>query len=330
MENLKGLRDVLLELESGKSPGTGGLRAEFLIVLAERMDGEQIELLESFGLRYMGGDLLPWFYKVWLTLMTVPLFKNALKEAVRPVGVRNLLARTFHKEGVTQNKEEFVEFLEPEQLAMSVAGGGKLVFSVRMLVEDKREYVAVKIDMENAFNAVSRASIIEELEEEPSLQHLAGLAAVVLAPAHGLEAGGKKWGESAEGATQGDPLSSPFFNVAWHREVRKLDATLKERGGMARFGMDDGYAVGPPEVVFPALEIFARDVKQKCLLNWNHSKTEVFSWSGVLPPSTTAGLRRAGEEVDGVFEPGFVCYGVPTGSDNYVLHMMNKKVEEVA
>ena len=118
--------------------------------------------------------------------------------------------------------------------------------------------------------------------------------------------------------------------MAWHREVRKLDATLKERGGMARFGMDDGYAVGPPEVVFPALEIFARDVKQKCLLNWNHSKNKVFSWSGVLPPSTTAGLRRAGEEVDGVFEPGFVCYGVPIGSDNYVLHMMNKKVEEVA
>ena len=230
--------------------------------------------------------------------MTVPLFKSAEQEAVRPLGVRNLLVRSFHKEAVTQNKEEFVDFLEPEQLAMSVAGGGKLVFSVRMLTEEKRDFVAAKIDMENAFNAVSRASIIEGLEEEPSLQHLAGLAAVTLAPAHGLEAGGQKWGESAEGATQGDPLSSPFFNVAWHKEVRQLDMTLKESGGMARFGMDDGYAVGSPDTVFPALEKFAIDVHQKCLLSWNHAKTEVFSWSGVLPPRTTAGLRRAGEDVD--------------------------------
>ena len=233
VENLKGLRDSLLKLEGGKSPGTGGLRAEFLIVLAEKMDEEQMELLESFGMRYMGGDLPPWFYKVWLTVMTVPLFKNADQEAVRPLGVRNPFAKSFHKEGVTQNKEEFVDFLEPEQLAMSVAGGGKLVFSVRMLGEERRDFVAVKIDMENAFNAVSRASIIEGLEEEPSLQHLAGLAAVVLAPAHGLEAGGHKWGESAEGATQGDPVSAPFFNIAWHKEVRKLDMTLKNLPGMS-------------------------------------------------------------------------------------------------
>ena len=61
VENLKGLRDSLLKLEGGKSPGTGGLRAEFLIVLAEKMDEEQMELLESFGIRYLGGDLPPWF-----------------------------------------------------------------------------------------------------------------------------------------------------------------------------------------------------------------------------------------------------------------------------
>ena len=159
--------------------------------------------------------------------MTVPLFKNADQEAVRPLGVRNPLARSFHKEGVTQNKEEFVDFLEPEQLAMSVAGGGKLVFSVRMLGEERRDFVAVKIDMENAFNAVSRASIIEGLEEEPSLQYLAGLAAVVLAPAHGLEAGGHKRGESAEGPTPGDPVSAPFFNIAWHKEVKKINEVEK-------------------------------------------------------------------------------------------------------
>ena len=84
-ENLRGLRDRLLELEAGKSPGAGGLRSEYLTVLAEMMNGEQMELLESFGMRYLCGELPAWFYKVWLTVMTVPLFKNSEQEAVQPI-----------------------------------------------------------------------------------------------------------------------------------------------------------------------------------------------------------------------------------------------------
>ena len=41
-------------------------------------------------------------------------------------------------------------------------------------------------------------------------------------------------------------------------------------------------------------------------------------------------MRIAGAEVYGVFEPGFICYGIPVGTDNYVQHMMNKKVDRVA
>ena len=161
--------------------------------------------------------------------------------------------------------------------------------------------------------AVSRASILEGLEDEPSLQHLAWHAATVLAPAPGLESGGNKWGESEEGTTQGDPLSAPYFNVSWHRDVRVLNATLSASGGMAKFGMDDGYAAGPAHVIFSALEKFARDVKSRCSLVWERTKTEVFTWDGVLPEQATPGLTRAGVTVDGVFEPGFLCHGVLLG-----------------
>ena len=85
---------------------------------------------------------------------------------------------------------------------MSQAGGGKLIHSVRMLAEERRDFVVVKLDMKNAFNEVSRASIIERLEDEPSLQHLAWHAATLLAPASGLESGGQLWGEAQEGTTQ--------------------------------------------------------------------------------------------------------------------------------
>ena len=64
-------------------------------------------------------------------------------------------------------------FLEPQQMALSHAGGAKLVHSVRMMLENRRDHVTVKLDIENGHNEVSGASILEALESEPSLRHLA-------------------------------------------------------------------------------------------------------------------------------------------------------------
>ena len=70
-------------------------------------------------------------------------------------------------------------------------------------------------------------------------------------------------------------------------------------------------------MVLPAVEEFARQVEEHCLLHWERTKSEVFTWDGDLPPGTPAGLTLAGEDVEGNFEPGFVLYGVPVGSDAY-------------
>ena len=40
-----------------------------------------------------------------------------------------------------------------------------------------------------------------------------------------------------------------------HPELRALDEELAPFGGAARAIMDDAYAIGPPEVVFPALKV---------------------------------------------------------------------------
>ena len=330
IDNLKGLREALLALDKGVAPGIGGLRPEFLLVLGEKMEEQQMHLLEQFGLKYLHGDLPEWFYVVWLSVQTVGLYKTSSKDTVRPIGIRNPLLKVFHREAIKANKEELLEYLEPQQLAMSQAGAAKLVHSVRMMVEEKREMVLVKLDIKNAFNEVSRSSIISSLENEPSLQHLAWHAACVMAPIHGLESGGNRWGTSEEGATQGDPDASPFFCVAWHPYVRELDETLGSVGGIARFGMDDGYLIGPPAVLFPALEKFEKQIWDNCSLLLQKSKTEVFTWDGELPVGATDGLIAAGIEVEERFEPGFLCYGVPIGTDEYVGYKLDQKVEEVA
>ncbi len=93
--------------------------------------------------------------------------------------------------------------------------------------------------------------------------------------------------------------------------------------------MDDLYAMGPEDVLYRALDVFWRKVQQRCLLQLERSKTEVFTWSGQLPSTTPPDLTVAGSMVDGTFEPGFICYGIPIGTPRYVQHHLRLKVEEV-
>ena len=154
-------------------------------------------------------------------------------------------------------------------------------------------------------------------------------AAQILAPSSALEHGGHVWGEAPEGTTQGDPPAGALFSVAWHPQLRELDAKMVAVGGAARAGMDDLYVCGPPEVVYPAIEVFWAEVKEVCQLQLERSKTEIFSW-GELPAGTPPGLARAGTLLDGTFQPGFILYGIPVGTPAYVRHHLGLKVQEVA
>ena len=108
------------------------------------------------------------------------------------------------------------------------------------------------------------------------------------------------WGESWEGATQGDPESRPYFAVAIQKFVAMVNAMLSQGGGCARFGWDDGYLIGPAELTVAALEMFSNLVEENCGLVLQRSKTEVFSWDGELPVNTPPGLVKVGEMINGM------------------------------
>ena len=325
------LRNAFLSLKSGVAPGTGQLRPEFLVTLAEvwEVNSSSWDLLQNFSMRHVNGTLPAWYYKCSMSVETVGMFKTAEQEpsVIRPIGMRNPFVKIIHKEVVRQNKEIITEFLEPQQLGMSVAGGAKLVHSVRMMLESNPDFICIKLDFRNAFNEVSRARIIEALENEPSLMHLAAHAATILAPSSGLESRGVLWGESNEGTTQGDPESGPYFCIAMQEYVRKADKYLAAQGGCARFGWDDGYLIGPTDTVYETLESFSQEVHNNCGLTLQRRKTEVFNRSE--NSVTSNGLVSAGANINGQWEPGMICYGVPIGSDTYVRHMLNLKVTEV-
>ena len=329
LERVVGLKDALLNLGTGTAPGTGGMRGEFLTCLAEVWQETEMARLEDFAMLYLCGDLPPWFYKVWGSVTTVPLFKTRERQSLRPVGVMTPLIRVLHSHVIRENRIAFTDFLEPQQLCLSLSGGHKLVHGVRMMMEENPEFVVIKVDLRNAHNEVSRASIIEELEAEQTLTHLAWHAATVLAPHHGLEIGGVKWGEQEEGKRQGDSEAPAYFAVAIHRDVRKLDEMVSRSGGMALFGNDDGYVVAPLQEAKEAISTFKRGLRDRCGLHLQEEKTEIFS-RRALNVEELGGMKRAGKDLEEGFAPGFVCYGIPVGSKEYVSHMLKEKAEEVA
>ena len=89
------------------------------------------------------------------------------------------------------------------------------------------------------------------------------------------------------------------------------------------------YVAGPPEVVFPALDLFWIQLEEECGLVCSRSKTMVYTTDGEEPLLKPEELPMAGKVVQGVWLPGVIVYGVPVGDDRYVLDALEDKVREV-
>ena len=330
IDGFRELRQSLLSLNPGTAPGSGGLRNEFLTALGERMTSEELRKLEEFGLAYTAGELPNWFYVVWQSLQTVAPFKNKDKKAVRPLGLKNSLTKLFNKEVMAQSKPEIRAFLEPVQLGLSVYGAALLTRSVSGIMHMNLDFICFKLDLKNAFNEMSRRAVLDVLNKESTLKHLVTFAAAILSPESALESNGEIWGKMCEGMGQGDPPSGDFFSIGLQPDLIKLDEACKVGGGQARAGHDDIFAQGPASIVIPAVIKFAQDIQNRCHLELQWNKSCIFSWTGVLPEGCPKGVELAGKMVDGNFEVGIDCYGVPLGSQKYITSELMEMAKEVA
>ena len=89
------------------------------------------------------------------------LYKTPAQNSIRPIGIEPCLARSLHKMVNRVNRAALMKYFEPQQIVVSVAGGAKLVNSVRILSEANPNFVVVKCDIKNAFNSVSRLQVIK-------------------------------------------------------------------------------------------------------------------------------------------------------------------------
>eukprot|EP00973_Karenia_brevis_P042117 5830296-Karenia_brevis.AAC.1 len=163
-------------------------------------------------------------------------------------------------------KPSLAEHFWPQQVAMAIPSGiTLLVFGMRSMMELHPEWVIVRLDLRNAYNEIKRASVLQRLLDSPNLQCLAPLfhathsvSSPIFLAADGLH---RAAFDSEEGVQQGDGPASASFCAGIHPEVKALDSELAAHGGAARFIMDDGYAIGPPQAVFAAVRRFGCAVR---------------------------------------------------------------------
>ena len=145
--------------------------------------------------------------------------------------------------------------------------------------------------------------------------------------------------EHHEGLFQGFPISSSGFSFTIHDRVKEADMRLVELGGCARFGMDDGYMIGPPELVFEVLAEFAARIKEDSGCELNVSKCRMYSKEeGACEAARKAGhipveLLHLKEGVhvneSGDLLRGLTIFNVPVGEEKYVAVKLRDKAKQV-
>ncbi len=117
-------------------------------------------------------------------------------------------------------------------------------------------FILVIIDITNAHNEIKRAALMGAHKRHKRFTRWVPFWRAKLRPTANLWVG-SDFMEHHEGLVQGSPMSLSGFSFAIHDKLKEADRRLVEVGGYARFGMDDGYMIEPPEVVFKVLTEFA-------------------------------------------------------------------------
>ena len=146
--------------------GPRGLLNEHLKVLIGTFDDAQAASVmpryDTFASNLANGAMPALFYLAISATRVVPLRKSAPVEAdetpdVRPVRIGECDRRAVEKAVVAVSQPAIVAQLVPQQLAVGVPNGMSiLVHGMRALMDQHPDWVLVRIDLENAFNAINR------------------------------------------------------------------------------------------------------------------------------------------------------------------------------
>ena len=109
----------------------------------------------------------------------MPLVKKAVTQAdveamrqpdVRPVAVGEVTLRSILTSVTASVAPAMADVLAPQQVAVGVSGGISIMINgIRILLEQRGNFVLVKIDLKNAYNEIDRSALLRRCSEVPEL-----------------------------------------------------------------------------------------------------------------------------------------------------------------
>ncbi|CAI5986651.1 unnamed protein product [Closterium sp. NIES-65] len=205
------------------------------------------------------------------------------------------------------------EFFLPVQYGVSVPGGAEcIIHTVRSLLQENDSYVALQLDVENAFNSVKRAVFFRTLSQTDLHQLLPlvgtlydGPSRLLVDPRLGVE-----HITSSRAVRQGDPLGPLLFAAAIQPTLQSAESLVPEVAVVAY--ADDITIVGPMDAACKVFDIIVTELA-KCRLRCNITKSSAWSRSVGVEGNTelphglvmsTEGIRVLGSPIG---TPEFCC-----------------------
>eukprot|EP00873_Tetraselmis_striata_P022230 jgi/Tetstr1/442494/TSEL_030594.t1 len=324
------------QLKQHVAAGPSGMRNEYLRCLvgeyAPASGPAAVRAMSEVASMYLQGRLPGWFNRLFASARLVaPVKKLGEGRApdVRPVAIGEAERRAAERAVVENMKEAYVSVLAPSQLGVGIpAGDSVLIHGVRLIAEKLGPRAVIfHTDLRNAYNEAWRRTIIQRhIDCSPLHPVIPALLASLSTDSYLVVDDRSAPLRSEDGVQQGAPLATTSFCVAIHPEVQQCDTTLEVNDGAARFNADDGFLVGLPEHVWPALHAFRTSIKASVGLEVRFDKMQAYS-ADMEAARREAPADIEWPELDG--HHGIAVLNVPLGSPEYVQAYMRGKAEEL-
>ncbi|XP_065832959.1 uncharacterized protein [Oscarella lobularis] len=299
--DLPALFNALHRCPKGSACSIDGWRFEHLEVLSG--GDESSTLLVDACNAFLAGEIPSTVATVLAGAKLIALRKA--NNDVRPIAVGNCLRRLTAKAACSLLESKIESFLSPYQFGVCTPGGADLMIHVIQLVlQSNPHWVLLKTDAKNAFNSVSRKTILDNVRDSFS-ELLSFVSKCYVQSSTLLTTVGDTLSaiSSEEGVQQGDPLGPFLFALAIHPILQ--NANVGSNCHTVCY-LDDAIILGEKSQVLATYQ----EIKRRLAdigLQLPEEKCEAFSFCDIEDWPIPVPIRR-----------GVDVLGSPIGSEEFV------------